>query len=100
MPYGNFASAFGAVMRRVVAAEKKAKLPFRRFRVHDLRHGFAIRWLRNGGGIYELSKHLGHTSVRTTEIYLSFLITHEQAGAQMGAHRQVDREAESVKEVT
>lgn len=83
--YGNFASAFGSVMRRVVEAQRKAKKPFRRFRVHDLRHGFAIRWLREGGNIYPLSKHLGHTSVRTTEIYLGYLSALEQTGAQTGA---------------
>lgn len=86
-PYGNFASAFGAVMRRVMEAERKANRPFRRFRVHDLRHGFAVRWLRNGGDIYRLSKHLGHTSVRTTEVYLSFLTADEQRFAQTGAQK-------------
>ena len=30
-----------------------------KFRAHDLRHKFAIAWLKNGGGIYELSRHLG-----------------------------------------
>lgn len=82
--YGNFASAFGAVMRRVVALQQKQKKPFRRFRVHDLRHGFAIRWLQSGGDIYTLSRHLGHTSVKTTEIYLGFLSAREftQMGAQ------------------
>lgn len=43
------------------------------FRVHDLRHRFAVDWLRDGGDIYALSKHLGHTSVKTTEIYLAYL---------------------------
>jgi integrase len=98
-PYGNFASAFGAVMRRVLAAEKKAKRPFRRFRVHDLRHGFAIRWLRNGGGIYELSKHLGHTSVKTTEGYLNYLTGQEQRIAQTGAHRAVDTSPKMLENV-
>jgi integrase/recombinase XerD len=28
-------------------------------------------------GIYELSLYLGHTSVKTTEIYLAFLTTEE-----------------------
>lgn len=76
--YGNFASAFGAVMRKVVAQEKKGRRPFRRWRAHDLRHGFAIRWLRNEGNIYNLSKHLGHSSVTTTEIYLRYLSASEQ----------------------
>jgi integrase len=61
LPYASFAADFGNVMRRVVAGERKAGRPFRRFRAHDLRHRFAIRWLRNGGGIYEPSKHLGRS---------------------------------------
>jgi integrase/recombinase XerD len=65
-------------MRTLVVQEKQAGRPFRRFRVHDLRHGFAIRALREGMGIYELSRHLGHTSVSTTEIYLNH-VTNEQA---------------------
>jgi integrase/recombinase XerD len=52
--------------------------PAVRFRFHDLRHLFAVEALRGGMGIYRLSQHLGHTSVKTTEIYLSFL-TPEQA---------------------
>ena len=43
------------------------------FRCHDLRHKFAIDWLRKGGQIYALSRHLGHTSVKTTEIYLGYV---------------------------
>lgn len=82
--YGNFASAFGAVMRRLVVAEKKAGRPFRRFRVHDLRHRFAIRWLKNGGNIYHLSKHLGHSSIKTTEIYLNYVTNDEQEVARTG----------------
>ncbi|HEX3991602.1 MAG TPA: site-specific integrase, partial [Acetobacteraceae bacterium] len=67
---------------------------FRAFRVHDLRHAFAIRWLREGGDIYNLSLHLGHTSLKTTEIYLGHLSAREQAVskyrmAQSGAQRSV-----------
>jgi integrase/recombinase XerD len=58
------------VIALVEAREKKAKRPFRRFRVPDFRHGFAIRSLRAGMDICSLSRHLGHTSVKTTEIYL------------------------------
>jgi integrase len=94
LPYASFAANFGKVMRRVVAGERKAGRPFRRFRAHDLRHRFAIRWLRNGGGIYEPSKHLGHTSVRTTEIYLSSLTVQEQRVAQAGAQWHMSEAAE------
>jgi integrase/recombinase XerD len=96
--YGNFASAFGAVMRRLVVAEKKAGRPFRRFRVHDLRHRFAIRWLRDGGGIYELSKHLGHTSVKTTEMYLAYLSAQEQTGVQTRGQRVVSQPRNETKD--
>lgn len=39
---------------------------------HSLRHTFAVHFLEEGrGDIYALSQILGHTSVKTTEIYLS-----------------------------
>ena len=43
-----------------------------KFRCHDLRHKFAIDYLTAGGDIYELSRILGHSSVKTTEIYLAY----------------------------
>jgi len=36
---------------------------------HALRHSFAMHWLQNGGSLDDLSKHLAHSSVTTTEIY-------------------------------
>jgi integrase/recombinase XerD len=81
-PYANFATNAGRVMRDL----KKRDPDFRPFRVHDLRHAFAIRWLRAGGDIYHLSMHLGHTSLKTTEIYLGHLSAREQAVAQNRAH--------------
>lgn len=65
----SFSAGVGRIMRGLVAADPS----FRSFRVHDLRHGFAVRWLRAGGDIYALSRHLGHSSVKTTEIYLGYL---------------------------
>ncbi len=64
-------------MRRVMARCEAESIFFTRFRIHDLRHAFAIRWLKAGGDIYRLSRHLGHTSVKTTEIYLSALTADE-----------------------
>ncbi|WEQ56302.1 tyrosine-type recombinase/integrase [Komagataeibacter nataicola] len=75
--YRNAASNYGQVMRRVAARCEAESIPFTRFRIHDLRHAFAIRWLKAGGDIYRLSRHLGHTSVKTTEIYLSALTADE-----------------------
>lgn len=50
------------------------------WRVHDLRHLFAVRYLRGGGSIYTLKEILGHGSVLVTERYLSHL-TPEEAEA-------------------
>jgi integrase len=76
--YQNFPTHAAKVIASVGAREKAAKRPFRRFRVHDLRHGFAIRALRCGMDIYSLSRHLAHTSVKTTEIYLAHPTGDEQ----------------------
>ncbi|GBQ63188.1 tyrosine-type recombinase/integrase [Komagataeibacter swingsii] len=76
-PYRNAASNYGQIMRRVAARCEATGIPFARFRIHDFRHAFAIRWLKAGGDIYRLSRHLGHTSVKTTEIYLSALTADE-----------------------
>src|SRR5215813_8324144 len=37
---------------------------------HKFRHTFARTWLERGGEIYSLSRLLGHSSVKITEIYL------------------------------
>lgn len=74
-PFREAASDFGHFRREL----EKRDPTFRRFRFHDLRHLFAVEYLRDGGNLYTLSKMLGHTSVKTTEaVYLAFL-TPEQA---------------------
>jgi integrase len=80
--YQNFPAHAAKVIASVGAREKAAKRPFRRFRVHDLRHGFAIRALRCGMDIYSLSRHLAHTSVKTTEIYLAHPTGDEQGSVR------------------
>ena len=37
---------------------------------HTFRHTFAVNFLARGGDLYALSRLLGHSSVKTTEIYL------------------------------
>ena len=91
--YKNFSSNFARVIAAVIKAEQAAGRPFRRFRVHDLRHGFAVRWLNAGGGIYTLSEHLGHTSVKTTEIYLGHLTSEERHLVRAGEIDAVRRVA-------
>lgn len=48
---------------------------------HTLRHYYAIKSLELGTSIHQLSKNLGHESIKTTEIYLS-QITNEQLERQ------------------
>ncbi len=47
-------------------------------RIHDLRHSFASLFLLDGGDIFKLSRILGHSSVKTTEIYLGLSLEREQ----------------------
>lgn len=71
--YTQLSRGFADLVRRVVRDEAALGRAFQRFRFHDLRHAFAIGWLDSGGDIYELSRHLGHTSVKTTEMYLQWM---------------------------
>jgi integrase len=75
-------SRYRNVSSRLAAIKAKQEL---RFRIHDLRHKFAIDWLRQHRDIYRLSKILGHSSVKTTEIYLAFI---DEGSAQKPAHVQ------------
>lgn len=68
--YQNISSRFAELRTRAGA----------KLRLHDLRHRFAVDWLRNGGDIYRLQQHLGHSSIKTTEIYLAY--TGGQTGVQ------------------
>jgi len=52
---------------------KKAKLDSKitkDFTCHSLRHGFAINWVNDGLDIEILRRVLGHSSLKTTQIYL------------------------------
>jgi integrase/recombinase XerD len=81
--YSSPSSLFGKVRARAQKAAQKAGVAFRPFRLHDLRHEFAARYLEDGGSIYDLSRHLGHDSVATTErFYLRFLPTEDHEAAR------------------
>lgn len=83
--YANVASRFSEIRRRAIARAKSEKrAPPRRFRFHDLRHWFAVDYLRAGGSIYDLQQILGHASIKTTELYLDFLTPDEQRTAKHG----------------
>lgn len=82
--YRQISSNFGRVVERVAAQAQKQEQSFRPFRFHDLRHVHAVNWLKSGRSIYVLQQRLGHTSVKTTEIYLSFLTPEEKRKAMFG----------------
>jgi integrase/recombinase XerD len=85
LAYAQPASEFCHVRRAVEARAKREKTKFARFRFHDLRHLFAVEALREGMDIYTLSRHLGHTSVKTTEIYLEFLSPEQADSVKSGS---------------
>lgn len=86
--YHNVSSQFGRVSRQCVKAAEKEDRPFRRFRLHDLRHYYAVHFLRDGNSIYTLQQNLGHRSIKVTEIYLKYLTPTEQTVAQFGAQQR------------
>jgi integrase/recombinase XerD len=83
-PYASFAPTFGKLMRRVQAWAKARGVEFRRFRFHHLRHRHAVDWLKSGRDIYSLQGRLGHTSIKTTEMYLDYLTPDEIQIAKFG----------------
>lgn len=81
--YMNVSSRFALLNRRAGEKARKDKRPeVRRFRFHDLRHWYAVDYLRRGGSIYDLQQILGHSSIKTTEIYLKYLTPDEQRRAK------------------
>lgn len=70
--FHNVASQFREIAKgRSKGAKKVGAF---KFRCHDLRHKFAVTWLRHDKKkIYELQQHLGHASIKTTERYLAWL---------------------------
>ena len=81
LPYRNFASNY---------AQQKMDHKFT-FRFHDLRHKFAVDYLRRGGNIYDLQRILGHSSIKTTELYLDHLDPMECRIAEDGPGFMVDQ---------
>jgi len=61
------------IQDRFITICKKADIPAEKHFPHCMRHGFATRMLFDTetiGGIYTVSKLLGHSRVSTTEMYL------------------------------
>jgi integrase/recombinase XerD len=80
--YKNFASQFSAIVERTAEWARENGVDFRPFRFHDLRHLHAVTWLKDGGSIYDLQNRLGHTSIKTTEIYCRYLTPEEERVAK------------------
>lgn len=87
-PYANVSSRFAEMTASAHKAAQDEGADFRRFCFHHLRHRFAVDFLKERlGTIYDLQLHLGHSSVKTTEIYLKYL-TPEEARAAKGTPAQ------------
>jgi integrase/recombinase XerD len=82
--YMSVASNFRRVVAGVAKQAQKQAQEFRPFRFHDLRHLHAVNWLKSGRSIYALQQRLGHTSIKTTEIYLAFLTPDERLAVMFG----------------
>jgi mRNA-degrading endonuclease RelE of RelBE toxin-antitoxin system len=63
---------------------------YERFPFHNLRHLHAVEWLQSGRSIYDLQHRLGHTSLKTTEMYLEFL-TPEEKRVSQGVSQKVSQ---------
>lgn len=83
-PYRNLSSQFAAIVGRAQKGAQAEGRPFRPFRFHDLRHRYAVDRLKSGGNLYDLQQHLGHASVKTTELYLAYLTPDEVRSAKAG----------------
>jgi len=77
-PYRTASRRFATIVAGIAKQAQKQEQAFRPFRFHDLRHLHAVEWLKSGKSIYDLQKRLGHTSIKTTEMYLEFLTPEEQ----------------------
>lgn len=55
------------------------------FKKQDLRHLYAVDYLKAGGSIYDLQQILDHASIKTTEQYLRHLTPAEQQRAKRTA---------------
>lgn len=87
-PYANVASRFALMVKSARMSAQSEGAEFRPFRFHDLRHLFAVEYLKQGrGSIYDLKGYLGHSNVSTTEIYLRYLTPDEALAATHGAAR-------------
>lgn len=92
-PYRNVSSRFALLVRETQKVAQKEGRDFRPFTFHHLRHRYAVDYLKAGGNIYDLQQMLGHSSVKTTEIYLTYLTPAEQRAVKFGASSVAQKES-------
>jgi integrase/recombinase XerD len=85
--YANVSSRFGLFVDQVAGSAQRVGTEFHPFRFHDLRHRYAVDYLKGGGNLYTLQGQLGHSSVKTTEIYLKYLTPEEAQRAKFASER-------------
>lgn len=88
-PYKQASTNWQEAKARAQKAAQKGKWRYTPFRLHDLRHIYAIEYLASGGNLYALQRQLGHGTIRQTEEYLQYLTPEE-------AQIAVDRSAQEV----
>lgn len=76
-PYKQASTNWQEAKGRAQKAAQKGKWRYMPFRLHDLRHIYAIDYLANGGNLYALQRQLGHSTIRQTEQYLDHLTPEE-----------------------
>jgi integrase len=88
-PYKQASTNWQEAKRRAQKAAQKERWRYTPFRLHDLRHIYAIEYLAGGGNLYALQRQLGHGTIRQTEEYLQYLTPEEAKAA-------IDRSAQKV----
>jgi integrase len=58
--YQNVSARFHELVTSAQKSAQKEERQFRPFTFHHLRHYYAVEYLKNGGNIYTLQKHLNH----------------------------------------
>lgn len=93
-PYRNVSSRFAHLVKETQKVAQREGREFRPFTFHHLRHRYAVDYLKGGGNIYDLQQLLGHSSVKTTEIYLAYLTPAEQRAAKYAGASVAQKESQ------
>lgn len=88
-PYKQASTNWQEAKARARKAAQKEGWRYTPFRLHDLRHIYAIEYLAGGGNLYALQRQLGHGTIRQTEEYLQYLSPEEAKAA-------IDRSAQDM----